>query len=68
MNITYIALTANHHRLVIDCATLNEALDLAEAHLTQDVLPVSIDIEGRYFDIDLILALLDQRGERQCGA
>jgi hypothetical protein len=33
MNITYIALTADNRRLVLAYATLDEALDLAEAHL-----------------------------------
>jgi hypothetical protein len=68
VNIIYIALTADHRRLVIDCATLDEALTLAATHLAQDVLPVSISIEGHHFDIDMIVALLDQRRERQCGA
>jgi hypothetical protein len=65
VNILYIALTPDDRRLVIACATLDEALDLAEVHLAQDMLPVSISIEGHHFDIDMILALLDQRHEKR---
>jgi hypothetical protein len=65
VNISYIALTPDDRCLVIDCATFDEALDLATALLALNMLPVSIDIEGRHFDIEMIDALLDQRCERQ---
>jgi hypothetical protein len=61
MHITYTALMPNDQRLAIDCATLNEALELAAAHLAQDVLPVYIGVNGQRFDIEMILALLDAR-------
>jgi hypothetical protein len=61
MHITYTALTPTDQHLVIDCATLNEALDLAAAHLAQDVLPVCLSIDGQRFDIEMILTLLDAR-------
>lgn len=61
MRITYVALTPSDQHFTIDCATLNDALDLAAAHLAQDVLPVCLSIEGQRFDIEMILALLDAR-------
>jgi hypothetical protein len=65
VNISYLALTPDNHRLATNCITLDEALSLAAAHLAQNVLPVSIVIEGRHFNIDMILALLDQKFARQ---
>jgi hypothetical protein len=42
---SYLALTPDDRRLLIDCTTLNEALALAAAHLDQNVLPVGIVVE-----------------------
>lgn len=59
--LTYHALDRQGQPLVMEQLTLDEALDLVEAHLGGDTTPVALEVFGRRFETAMILALLDGR-------
>jgi hypothetical protein len=65
--VTYYAQDADGQPLVIARLTLQQALDLAAAHLACGITPVALEIHGRRFDSEMIVQLLDSRQAKQVG-
>jgi hypothetical protein len=59
--VIYTARTPGGRLVTLECASLNQALDLAEADLASGLVPVSIDDADQHYDLDAIIALLDGR-------
>jgi hypothetical protein len=66
--VAYTVISPYNTIVVVFCATLERALDLAAADLTRDWVPARIVCEPQLLDIDGIVGALDERRAKQAGA
>jgi hypothetical protein len=64
MTVFYTALTPTGRIVSVVCASLDEALHLAEANCARGWAPTTIRVGQEYYAREAIIALLDDHGER----